>query len=131
MSAVQIVIQALLGEPGVAAFVGDRITIAPVPRQMDMPALSVYLVSENDGYHMQGANEFPESRVTVECLAEDPGVADRLGKAVIVALRNFRGAIGSYRDIAIFKDGSDQQDNDAQASVMRRIIDFRVRWREA
>lgn len=130
MSAVNIIIQALLSKPAVTAIVSDRVTMRPLPTASALPAITVYLVSDVEGYTLAGATGYPESRVTVECLAKTGPAADILGEAVRGALKDFRGTIAG-KNATIFKEGTDAADNEENQPVYRRHIDFIVRWRDA
>jgi len=128
MSAVSIVIQALLADSTVYGIVGDQIEPNALSATATMPAITATLVSENEGYLLTGASGYPNARVQVECVTLNYPATDNLGKAVISALKDFNGAIAGYSAI-IFKGGTDATDFSDDNTVHRRTIDFFVRWR--
>jgi len=130
VSALSTAVLALLAAPGVTAICGTRVHPIAEPPNTARPNIIVYMVASDEGYHMAGANLYPNSRVSIEVRAADAPSADRLGDAVITALSGVSATIGSTSAV-FFKEGSDVQDTTPDFSIFRRIIDFRVRTRAA
>lgn len=138
MSGLAITIQTLLAGPGVTALVDQRIYPIAAPQGAAPEHIVVHLVSEPEEELLQGATQWPESRVSVECRSETPHGAVIMGQAVIDWLRDKdRYSIRDY-DASFRKEGTDETNASDQTSastglptVSRRIIDFYVRWRVA
>lgn len=130
VSATKIVIQVLLGVPAVVALVGDRITNPPLPREFVLPAITVDLISDVEDYTLAGASGYPESRVSVVCIAENASIADDIAEAVRAGIKDFSGTVAGFQAI-IMKEGGDFYDYVENQPIHRRIVDFMVRWRAA
>jgi len=137
MSALEITITALKAAPAVAAIVGDgespeafRIHAFEVPQAFARPCLVASLLSESEDQMVGGAGGYFESRVQVQCLADDPAGANDLGEVVKAALSDItKQAIAGATSVDIWKAGADYTDVSADRAVYRRILDFYVRWR--
>jgi hypothetical protein len=128
MSALVTSIKTLLASPGVVALCENRIHPIGEPDGTKRPNIIIYIISSNEGYHMAGANSYPDSRISVECRGIDAPSVDRLGDAVVAALSGTQITIGGVNAV-YFKEGGDIQDVTPDYSVFRRIIDFNVRTR--
>lgn len=132
MSALTTTIKTLLAGSGVTAIVGQRIVPGVPPQSMGNPLICVHLVNQEEEELLQGASQWPEARVSIECRAATLNQADLLGEAVISWLRDkdrylIDGVRASFR-----KEGSDETDGSEESTqgvptVSRRIIDFYVK----
>lgn len=129
MSAVNITTQALLAAAGVTALVGQRINPGPFPQSETYPAIAVHLVSEPDEYLLQGAAQYFESRVSIECGGTTFGSVDTLGEAVKTALSDIH--LGAYagKTATFYKEATDATDYSDETEIYRRILDYQIRWR--
>lgn len=128
MSAVPIIIQALLAAPTVTAVVSTRIRPISADQGGTPPDLVIYAASEADAYELAGAMEFPAARVTVECRARTFSAADTLGDKVIAALQNLNGTFDG-KHAQVFGWSQVASDHDDEFSIFRRVLDFHVRYR--
>jgi hypothetical protein len=128
-SGTSLIVQALLDGTATTAIVGTRIEPFPLRSSTARPAIAVSLVDETDGYHLNGAIQYPQSRMSVHCIAETATAADALAEAVRADLQDYRGTLLSC-EVTIFKAGSDYSDYADDLSTFRRVCDYVVRWRE-
>jgi hypothetical protein len=127
-SGTSIMVQALLAGGATSAIVDDRIEPFPLRASTRRPGIAVSLVDETDGYKLDGAIKYPQSRVSVHCIAESATAADALAEAVKQDLIDYRGELLDA-EVTIFKAGSDYSDYADDLSTFRRVVDFVVRWR--
>lgn len=125
MSAVNVTTKVLLASAAATAIVGQRIRPAIAPQGGALPDIVVNRISGGPTYALARSTGMTASRVQIECRARNFTEAENLGKAVIAALKDFRGKIGDLR-VVIQASGSDYSDHADDASVFRRIIDFYV-----
>lgn len=137
MSALEITTAALVAAPAVAAIVGDgdsppTLAIYPVavPKAYSRPCLVVSLTAELDGQMISGAAGYVESRVQVQCLADDPTAANDLGEVAKFALGNIvKQTVGGVSHVDIYNAETDFTDISEDRSVYRRVLDFYLRWK--
>lgn len=135
MSALVITTQTLLANAGVTAIVGKNVFPVYIPQAYAAPAVIVHLISQEEEVLLQGATIWPEARVSLECRANDAIVADRLGEAVIAALRDKHLYQISGFEVTFRKEGTDETTSEdvtgPQGSPYsaRRIIDHYLRFR--
>lgn len=127
MNGLTLVISALLAAPGVTNKVGSRVNPGVAPQSSALPDIIVYQVSGLENYHLQGANQYPDDRISIECRGASYQEVDELGDAVVVALRDFNSVLSGYH-LTLFKEGSDIYDYGEDFGIHRRIIDFRARY---
>lgn len=124
---------------GVVALAPGGIFTGYIPQTVTGSAIAVYLVAQDEEELLQGATQWPEARVSVECRASSPEIADKMGEAVIAWLRDkdrysVMLTTGTY-EASFRKEGSDEDDI-SQENVQdlpvasRRIIDFYLRYRK-
>lgn len=135
MSALTIAIQTLLAGPGVVTICGNRIFPVVIPQRSPNPAIVVHLIYQAEEELLAGASQWPEARISVECRGNDAPTADRLGEAVIDWLRDKLLYLIEGCEVTFFKEGTDETDASENSDqgvpyVVRRIIDFRVRYRK-
>lgn len=128
-SALKLAVQAVLAGTNATALVGTRVEPFPLRAGTARPAIAVSLVDETDGYHLDGAVEYPQSRVSFHCIAESATAADALAEALKADLLNYRGTLLSC-EVTVFKAGSDYSDYADDLSTFRRVSDYVIRWRE-
>lgn len=131
MSAVELTIKALKASAGVTATVGTnpaRIFPLVLPLGTQLPAISVAMQSEDDDYHLGGANQYPVSSVRIHCTAATAKAAVELGEAVKAALQDHHGTYGGVH-VSFRKQGTDFTDFAEDFSTHRRMMSFAVRWR--
>ncbi len=130
MSALEITIAKLLSVAAVTDMVSNRV-FAEVPQLAVKPYILVGLVSEADVVLLEGpAAKFPESTVSVECVALSMTLANAIGEAVKVALQDVtKETIAGHADTDIRKAVSDFADRSDDRLSSRRVLDWYVRWR--
>lgn len=129
MSAIVITIATLSASADVTALVGSNVSVEDGLPTATMPKIQVGIANEDEGYTLSGASGFPQARVTVECIAASPSVAQKIGVAVKKALNDFTGTVGVYW--ANFqKEGTEYQDRNDDLTVFRLIIDYLVDWKK-
>lgn len=137
MSASKIVNALLKSDPEILALTGGRVYGVRRPQGTPLPALTVTNIFEGEDQLLGGAGGYFESHVAVACHAGSSVDADDLGEEVKACLGDVTevgvddGAsppaiIGTA---TIWKSGADVMDYSADNSVVRRTIDFTVRWR--
>lgn len=130
MSAVAITVRALLAAPTVTAIVGQRVRPIEAEQGEEPPWILVHLISEPDDELLQGAGQFFDSRVSLECVHTRQDLVIQLGEAVKAALRDVHLATYGSWTASFFKEGTDLTDSsEDRVSSFRRIMDYRVRWR--
>lgn len=139
MSALSLTIQTLLAGSGITALAGQRIYPVYAPQNAGYPNVVVHLIHSDEEVLLQGATQWPNARVSIECRgAGDTPLpdADRLAEAVVNWLRDKHLYTGvSGYEATFLKEGSDETDasdeNDAggNPSVVRRILDYYVQYR--
>lgn len=133
MSALTTTVKMLLAGSGVTSLVGPRIVPGVPPQSFLLQScICVHLISEQEEELLQGASQWPDSRVSIECRAATLNDADRIGEAVIAWLRDkdrylIDGVRATFR-----KEGSDETDGSEESTqgvptVSRRILDYYVR----
>lgn len=128
MSAITITVDILTANAGVAALVAAKISLEDGMPTAPLPKIQVGTTNEDEGYTLSGASQFPQTRITVECIASSPSVAQKIGKAVKAALNDFTGEIGIYW--ANFqKEGTEYQDRNDDLTIFRLMIDYLVDWK--
>ncbi len=138
MSAVLIVSTLLRRDGDVVAIVGDRVFSIVAPQGAPAPHVVLGMSGERDEQILVGAGRYPETRATVACIATTPTAAIELGETVKRAIEDINSAVvdndspAAFRfEATIFKDGADVTDHSDDRTIFRRVIDFRVRWRNA
>ncbi len=131
-TATEIVIRALLETPAIKVIVGDRVTVAPLPTEYYAPSgpsdpmLMVLHKSESESYTLSGADGYPVTAIEVEAISQhSASEAERLGKAVITALKDYRKG-----DIRIMKGTGDNSEYNDEEALWRRTMEFMVRWHD-
>ncbi|WP_370677638.1 DUF3168 domain-containing protein [Pleomorphomonas sp. PLEO] len=128
MSAITITVDVLKANAGVAALVGTKISVKDGTPTAAPSKIEVEEVNEDEGYMLSGASGFPQTRVTVSCIASSPSVARQIGKAVKAALNDFTGVIGTYW--ANFqKEGTEYPDSNDDLTIFRLMIDYNLDWK--
>ena len=129
MSAIPIVIAALQASAPVVALVGTNIHAIVAPQAGAFPSCVVMATSESEEYALaEGAIGLPEARVTVICRGSSAGDVSRLGDAVVAALKNARGTFAGSA-ATIWRDDVDSTDYTDEGKAFRRIVGFRVSYR--
>lgn len=139
MSATTIVIAVLKADADLAEAIGGAVFGVMAPQGQDRPYIIVRLVAENDTILLGGVGQFPEARVQVDCVADDPATADALAEQVKGVLQtvinrtvdNGESPPGVVGVAHILKVGGDFQDWSEDRGVFRRVTDYAVRWRHA
>lgn len=127
-------VQALLSSADVGTFAGDRITPIFVGQQVGYPNIVVHLIHELDPVLLCGPTHWPESRVSIELRTEGDAPALAQGaRAVVMSLHGNTFYIAGY-SATFLKEGTDVTDaapstnTQSEPTVIRRIIDFKLRW---
>lgn len=134
MSALTITVQMLLAGSGVTGRVGTHVYPGQPPQGVAGNCIVVHLVGQEEEELLQGASQWPEGRVSIECRAATLLDADKTAEAVIAWLRDkdrypINGVRATFR-----KEGSDETDGSPETTqgvptVSRRIVDYYVRWK--
>ena len=131
MSALQIAIDKLVATSAVT----DITTTAGIypeemPQGASPPCVVVNVVSGQDEHMLTGAGRYYRHRVTIDCIAADPLVAQQLGDAVMGALdNNVNATIGDFTGVSTYFADTDLTDSANDRSAFRRVVDFFIRWR--
>ncbi|HWJ72916.1 MAG TPA: hypothetical protein VNX29_07105 [Kaistia sp.] len=131
-SAVELCIQALLADPGVALIASSRVFAIAAPQKVTRPAIVVSLVSEDRTMILGGPAQWPDSRVQALCMASTALGAISTGERVIAALEvlsNYNPEPGVYA--AFTKTGPDFTNYVDDLSLFARFLDWRIQWRPA
>lgn len=138
MSGLAIAVQAALAESAITALVGQRIYPIYAPQNAGLPYIVVHKIAEEEEKLLDGASNWPVSRVSFECVSEgDAAVADRIGQVLNDQLKIIHRATYAGFEATFTKEGTDETDsgNETLPSGFsigaRRIIDFYIRWRTA
>jgi hypothetical protein len=75
-------ISRLVGNAGVTAIAGNRISWGSRPQAQDTPDVLLTKVSGGDNYDLQGITAIRQSRVQIDCYAEQFQDVTLLGRAV-------------------------------------------------
>lgn len=128
MSATPIVRAALAANPAVATLVDTRIFYSAADQGAVRPYLIITAGIERDGYHLSGADRWPDAAFEVIAVADTHSGADRLGDAVVAALGDASGTFAG-KSARFFRDAAGGCDFVPDEKVHRRIIGFRCRYR--
>ena len=131
MSALQIAIDKLVATAGVTAITtAAGIYPEEMPQNALMPCIVVNIVSGQDEHMLTGAGGYYRHRVSVECNAANPLVAQQLGNAVMAALQtNVNATIGDFTGVSTSFADTELTGRSDDRSASRRILDFFIRWR--
>lgn len=128
MSAEVITIAVLSANAGVTALVGARIYVEDGLPTAPLPKIQVGVVNEDEGYTLSGDSQFPQTRVTVECIAANAVAIRQIAKAVKAALNDYTGTISGFW--ANFqKEGTEYSDRNDDLTVFRLMIDYLIDWK--
>lgn len=129
MSAIPLIIEALLKDPDVGAIVHDRIFAVQSPQGATLPAIVVVQTSEATGYTLDHRSDgYPEARINLICRADTASRAILLGDAAIKALQNLREGV-SGATATFFRAPIDRTDFIDGERAFRRILGWAVRYR--
>ena len=119
----------LAADPAVTALVGTRIEWGTKAQGSGFPALVLNVISDAEGYHMQGPNNLYEGRVQVDAYGLTYGAAKEVSKAVVAVLHCYRG--GGFRLITHVstRDGQEGGTNEAERPF-RVGMDYTTAWKE-
>ncbi|KQI66966.1 hypothetical protein AN189_18090 [Loktanella sp. 3ANDIMAR09] len=81
----------LLGDAGVAGFVGRRVNFVRHPQGLPFPAIVLNVVGSIEPVDMDGAIGAGTGRVQVDCYADDFTDAKHLSRAVLALLNGYDG----------------------------------------
>lgn len=128
MSAVPAIMQALLANSGVTALVGTRIDAVQGGQGYKGPSIVVYAASEHDESILSGASDFPEARVSIECIGNRASQAAAVESAVKLALKNLNGVFDGKK-IQVFGWAHIASDHNENHTIFRDILDVKCRYR--
>ena len=137
MSATVIIVQSLKAGAGITAIVGNKIYPFYSPQEANLPLIVTHLITQPEEELLQGASQWPEARVSVECRASEGPQADRIAERVIEWLRDKHLYVVAGFEATFRKEGTDLTDSSddrnekGQPYVTRRIVDFYIRYRQA
>ena len=131
MSALQIAIDKLVATAGVTAITtAARIYPVEMPQAAVAPCVVVNVISGQDEHMLTGAGRYYRHRVSIDCIAADPLVAQQLGDAVMGALdNNVNATIGDFTGVSTYFADTDLTDSANDRSSFRRVLDYFIRWR--
>lgn len=118
----------LLNTSAITSFTGTRINFGSHPQGDPLPAIVLNVISEIDDLHMQGADQFPEALVQVDCYAATYKAAKQVSRAVSAVLHGYRGGgFALVRQVGA-RDSREGGSNEAERPY-RVSLDFTTRWR--
>ncbi|MEQ8444865.1 MAG: DUF3168 domain-containing protein [Pelagibacterium sp.] len=137
MSATEIAMRILRGDPGVIAYVSGRVYPGVAPQDVEPPYIVVSLISEEQDVVLNGHLDGYDSRVSFAIVAPFYNLANAIGEEVKAC---FSGVV--HREMTIdeeesppptvavtaFKTSADFIDHNEARTNFRRIQDFRIRW---
>lgn len=133
-SALNLTIATLKLGAGVTSICGNRIYPFYAPQNASYPNIIIGVVSQDEEDLLQGASQWPEARVSIECRSDADAASDRLAEAVISWLRDKRHYSVGGCLVTFMKEGTDvtdasEQNTEGAPYFTRRIVDFYVRFR--
>ena len=132
MSAIQIITKIITTDAGVKAVLPAK-SVYPVEasQRAEPPYAVLNVVSRNDGMHLDGADEYPEERISVAIVTKTATTAIDIGDAIMATLQcRIKETIGAFKDIDTRSANIDlTQASDDRQSFMR-TLHFMVRWRK-
>lgn len=118
----------LLNTTAITTLVGQRIAWGEHPQGTPLPAIVLTVISDIDGYHMNGANNMFRGRVQADVYAMTYGAAKGIVRAIVKTLNFYRGGqfliithAGSY-------DNREGGTNEAERPY-RITADFTTAWK--
>jgi hypothetical protein len=119
---------ALLASAGVTALAGSRVNWLSHPQSDALPAVVLTVVSDAEGYTLDGRNGLSQGRVQVDCYAMAYKAARDLAAAVRAALSGYRG--GDFRLIEHVATRDFREGGTDEAERPYRVsMDFLTHWR--
>jgi hypothetical protein len=119
----------LVGDAGVAALIGTRVSWVERPQGSALPAIVLTRVSTIRQYVHGGQSELVESRVQADCWAASYAAAKAVEAAVLAALSGYAGGIFNAIFAESARDGG--RENDGPEAIYRVSVDFLVHHTEA
>lgn len=116
--------------PLVAITTAARIYPIMAPQTAVSPYIVMHLLSTTDGKKLDGQDQYSVARVQVDCNSQSATQSWEMGEQVRAALLDIikQTAIG-YVDIDVIFADVDMTDYDDARTMARRLLQFRVRWR--
>lgn len=127
------IVALLLGDASLTALVDNRVHWGRQPEtQRVHPYVTLTLVSEPQGYTLDGPDGVAAALVQVDCWSETYGSALAVSRAVRARLDGTRGTVSGVEIHGIFREG----DRDLTGQLGDRTIyglsaDYRVAWSAA
>jgi hypothetical protein len=134
MSAEQVIVALLLGDPALGSLVpAGRIYPGVIPQTAALPALAYSHVSsvERPTLSAREATTTVTSRIQVTVAAKTYPDQKRILDAVRVACNNQRGSIGGVAVLNVRRESVGPDFENVEASVYSLSIDFKVTFNEA
>lgn len=118
----------LLADAGIAGLVEDRIDWGERPQGARYPAIVLNVITNIEGYHMNGRNGLFEGRVQVDCYGLTYKAAKALSRAVTSLLHCHRA--GGFRLITHVASREDREGGSNEAERPYRVgLDFLTAWK--
>ena len=116
--------------PLVEITTAGRIYPIMAPQMIEPPFVVLHLISTTDGKKLDGQDQYSVARVQVDCNSLNATQVWDMGEHVKAALLDIikARAIGCVDIDVVFAD-VDRTDYDDARTMMRRLLQFRVRWR--
>ena len=114
----------------VTALAGARVGWHARVQGQGLPAVTMHVVSRQDGIAHDGPTGLAAVRVQANCAAETYPEALALTRAVRAALHGFKGAVGGVQLQGVFADGERNlpSGEDAPAPFAEIAMDFSVHY---
>lgn len=110
----------------------QRIYSISAPQTVPSPYIVMNIVGGSDGKKLDGQEQYPVARIAVECCAQTGTEAYNIGEAVKAALLDkIKDTVLTFKDVDVVFADTDLTDYDDARTMARRILHFRVRWRNA
>lgn len=116
----------LIGQPGVAAEVGERVYPAPLPQGATLPAVTYMDVSDVDSYSNDGPDCLSRLRYQVDHWAATREAARRVERATRTALSGYRGQWPGGRKIGGVFRRNGWTLYEPETQLWRAISDYRI-----
>lgn len=112
------------------ALVADRVYPRRMPRTPIFPLVLYTRIATRRGVTHSGADGLAEPRIQFDVYAQDPDSADSVAEQLRMALHGFRGSMGDLEVGSVFVV-NDQDADDAETGLFRRILDAQITYAEA
>lgn len=122
-------LEILKEDSALTALVGPRIEWGTKAQGSGYPAIVLNVVSDAEGYHMNGPNNLYQGRVQVDAYGLEYGATKAVSKAVVAVLHCYRGK--GFRLITHVSTRDSREGGTNEAERPFRVgLDFTTAWKE-